>query len=258
MTSVTERVAARRAAWHTATVVASTPETPTARRIELDVPTWPGNDAGAHLDIRLTAPDGYQASRAYSVASAGPGTRIVLAVDRLEYGEVSPFLTDELRPGDQLEVHGPLGAFFIWRPPPATDPAPPAPVQLIAAGSGVVPLYAMARAHADEGDATMFRLLYSVRDTEHIFFREELTRAALESPATFRFDPVYTRVAPDGWQRTPARMTRDTVAEFAFTAEEAPRIYICGPTPFVEMVSSWCVELGHMPGAIRAERFGGA
>jgi ferredoxin-NADP reductase len=259
MTSVTERVASRHVAWHVGTVVSSTRETESAKRLVIDVPTWPGNDAGAHVDIRLTAPDGYQASRAYSVASSGPGTQIVLAVDRLEYGEVSPFLTDELRPGDQLEVHGPLGAYFVWRPPPASDPAPPAPVQLVAAGSGVVPLYAMARAHADAGDTTPFRLLYSVRDESHIFFREELMRASLEAAATFRFDPHYTRVAPDGWSGpAPARLNRDSLAASSFTAEEAPRIYICGPTPFVEMVASWFVELGHMPGAIRAERFGGA
>lgn len=259
MTSVTERVAARHAAWHTGTVVSSTPETESAKRLVLDVPTWPGNEAGAHLDIRLTAPDGYQASRAYSIASSGKGTRIVLAVDRLDYGEVSPFLTDELRAGDQVELHGPLGAYFIWRPPPATDPTPPVPVQLVAAGSGVVPLYAMARAHVDVGDPTPFRLLYSVRDSAHIFFEEELVRAALESPETFRFDPHYTRIAPEGWTgAAPARLTRDSLAAASFSAEDAPRIYICGPTPFVEMVASWFIELGHMPGAIRAERFGGA
>ncbi len=138
---------ARTAAWHTATVVASRPETATARRIELDVPTWPGNEAGSHLDVRLTAPDGYQASRSYSIASAGPGTRIVLAVDEVPDGEVSPFLVHDLREGDRIEVHGPLGAFFVWTP--SDDPAP---VQLIAGGSGVVPLFAMASAHAATAD----------------------------------------------------------------------------------------------------------
>ncbi|MEQ1738164.1 MAG: FAD-binding oxidoreductase, partial [Rhodoglobus sp.] len=150
----------RPAAWHMGTVVEVAPETPSARRIVIDVPTWPGNDAGSHLDIRLTAPDGYQAQRSYSIASADEGTRVVLAVDELPDGEVSPFLVHELATGDTVELHGPLGAFFVWRPPDGETA--PAPVQLIAGGSGVVPLYAMLSAHAASGDATEFRLLYSV------------------------------------------------------------------------------------------------
>lgn len=163
----------RPAAWHTGTVVEVAPETPTARRITVDVPTWPGNDAGSHLDFRLTAPDGYQAQRSYSIASAGESTRVVLAVDEVPEGEVSPFLVHELAVGDQIELHGPLGAFFVWRAPDAGD-LMPAPVQLIAGGSGVVPLYAMLSAHDAAGDPTDFRLLYSVRTPADVFFRPEL------------------------------------------------------------------------------------
>tara|TARA_Y100000817_G_scaffold300467_1_gene279514 strand:+ start:915 stop:1688 length:774 start_codon:yes stop_codon:yes gene_type:complete len=255
---VTDRIAVHRAAWHTATVVETVPETPGSRRLVLDVPTWPGNDAGAHLDIRLTAPDGYQASRAYSIASAVEATRLTLVVDRLEYGEVSPFLVDELRVGDQLEVHGPLGRFFLWHPPTEGDGAQLPPVQLIGAGSGIVPLFAMAAAHAASGDMTRFRLLYSVRDPEHVFFRKELAEAAKRCPGPLEIDFIYTREAPDGWPTVPGRVTRDVLASHSIPPSEMPRIYLCGPTPFVEMVSMWLVEAGHDPAQIRAERFGGA
>ncbi|HEU0181636.1 MAG TPA: FAD-binding oxidoreductase, partial [Agromyces mariniharenae] len=141
-----------RSGWHAATVAAVHRETPNASRLELDVDGWPGNAAGQHLDVRLTAPDGYTATRSYSIASSGSSTRVVLAVDKLPDGEVSPYLVDDVRAGDMLEVHGPLGAFFVWRPD-----ADHRPVQLIAGGSGVVPLYAIASARAAAGDATPFR-----------------------------------------------------------------------------------------------------
>lgn len=259
---VGDRLATHRTAWHTGEVVATRMETPLSRRLELEVPSWPGNEAGSHLDIRLTAPDGYQASRAYSLASSGPGTRVTLVVDRMEYGEVSPFLVDELRVGDRIELHGPLGAYFVWRPPmPAADGSPtaaPMPVQLIGAGSGVVPLYAMVDAHARAGDATEFRLLYSVRDPEHVFFREELEAAAHDRPGPLRLDLLYTRQGPEGWQAPIGRITRERLAELAIPSADDPTVFLCGPTPFVEMVAMWLVELGHAPERIRAERFGGA
>ncbi|HET8896247.1 MAG TPA: FAD-binding oxidoreductase, partial [Protaetiibacter sp.] len=207
------------AAWHVATVAESRPETPTARRIELDVPTWPGNDAGSHLDVRLTAPDGYQATRSYSIASAGEGTRVVLAVDELPDGEVSPFLVHDLQPGDKLELHGPLGAFFVWTPPEADDT--PRPVQLIAGGSGVVPLYAMAAAHAAAADPTEFRLLYSVRTPEDVFFRAELAALATADPS-LQLDFVYTRRVPDGWPTPPGRVTEDMVHAATVAAASRP------------------------------------
>lgn len=245
----------RPAAWHVATVAASRAETATARRIELDVPTWPGNDAGSHLDVRLTAPDGYQATRSYSIASAGDGTRVVLAVDELPDGEVSPFLVHDLRPGDQLELHGPLGAFFVWTPPRAEET--PRPVQLIAGGSGVVPLYAMAAAHAAAADETAFRLLYSVRTPEDVFFRDELTQLTA-SAAPLQLDLVYTRRTPADWPAPAGRVTRAVLDAVTVPAASRPRVYVCGPTPFVEAVAGWLIDAGHRPGDVRTERFGGS
>jgi ferredoxin-NADP reductase len=240
----------RPAAWHVATVAEAMPETTTARRLVLDVPTWPGNDAGSHLDVRLTAPDGYQAQRSYSIASAGNGTRVVLAVDEVPDGEVSPFLVHGLATGDQLEVHGPLGAFFVWHPPEPAD-LMPAPVQLIAGGSGVVPLFAMLSLHREAGDPTEFRLLYSVRTPGDVFFRTELADA-------MGVDYVFTRETPDGWPAAAGRLTRDGLAAATLPPDRAPRIYVCGPTPFVEAVADWLVDLGHPTTSIRTERFGGS
>lgn len=243
----------RPTAWHAATVADVRAETPTAKRIELDVPTWPRNDAGAHLDLRLTAPDGYQASRSYSIASSGEGTRVLLAVDEVPEGEVSPFLVHDLRVGDQIEVHGPLGAFFVWTPRAEESPRP---VQLIAGGSGVVPLYAMAQAHADAGDASEFRLLYSVRTPADVFFADEL--AALADAGAVELDLVYTRAAPPEASLPPGRLTPERLRGAAVPADENPRVYVCGPTPFVEAVSRWLLDAGHRPGDIRTERFGGS
>ena len=245
-----------RAGWHTATAVAVTRETPTAARLELEVDGWPGNAAGQHLDVRLTAPDGYTATRSYSIASSGPGTGVVLAVDKLPDGEVSPFLVEELRTGDLLEVHGPLGAFFVWKPVEQRSLAPARPVQLIAGGSGVVPLFAMARAHADAADLTPFRLLYSVRTPDDVYFSDELMALAGESDA-FRLDLVYTRRTPDAWPTPPGRIMRDALAAAVIPAAERPLVYVCGSTGFVERVASWLIELGHDAGSIRTERFGG-
>lgn len=253
------RLTVPRSGWHPATVVANTPETGSAARLELDVEGWPGNAAGQHLDVRLTAPDGYTATRSYSIASSGPATgdvtRVVLAVDRVPDGEVSPFLVDVAMAGDRLEVHGPLGAFFVWQPAPDAA-APVRPVQLIAGGSGVVPFIAMAQAHADADDATPFRLLYSVRTPADVFFAAEFERLTAAS-APFRLDLAYTRETPDGWPTPPARITREALAEAVLPASDAPLVYVCGSTGFVEHVASWLIELGHDARAIRTERFGG-
>lgn len=237
-----------RAGWHVGRVVARRPETASAVRLEIDVPTWPGNHAGSHLDIRLTAPDGYQASRSYSIASSGPATRVVLAVDEVPSGEVSPYVVHDLREGEELEVHGPLGRYFVWTP----DDLDPAPVQLIAGGSGVVPLFAMASARERESQGADFRLLYSCRTPDDVFFAGELADLTKT-----RVDIVYTRRSPTGSPRSPGRLTRESLAELTLLAETAPRIFVCGPTPFVETVSRWLSELGHDPARIRTERFGG-
>jgi ferredoxin-NADP reductase len=245
-----------RAGWHTATVVAAHRETPTASRLELDVDGWPGNAAGQHLDVRLTAPDGYTATRSYSIASSGPTSRVVLAVDKLPDGEVSPFLVDEVRAGDLLEVHGPLGAFFVWEPDGQRSLGPVRPVQLIAGGSGVVPLFAMAQAHADTEDLTPFRMLYSVRTPDDVYFADELMALAAASDA-FRLDLVYTRRTPDGWPTPPGRVMREALAAAVIPAADLPLVYVCGSTGFVEQVASWLIELGHDARSIRTERFGG-
>lgn len=218
-------------------------------RLELDVPTWPGNDAGAHLDIRLTAPDGYQASRSYSLASSGASTRITLVVQEVPSGEVSPFLVHQLAVGEELAVQGPLGRFFVWRP---TDPDR-SPVQLIAGGSGVVPLFSMVTAREQESDGADFRLLYSARSPREEFFTGEL--AGLVHT---RIDIVHTRESAAGASQPPGRLTRETIAGLTFPVSLSPRIFVCGPTPFVEAIAGWLVELGHDPAQIRTERFGGS
>lgn len=240
-----------RSGWHVGTVTTANRETPNATRLELEVDGWPGNAPGQHLDVRLTAPDGYTASRSYSIASSGDSSRVVLAVDKLPDGEVSPFLVDEVRAGDMLELHGPLGAFFVWRPG-----ADPRPVQLIAGGSGVVPLYAIASARAAAGDGTPFRLLYSVRTPDDVYFARELEALAGTSDP-LRLDLVYTRRAPEGWPSAPGRLTRDALVAAAIPAVDRPLIYVCGSTGFVELVAAWLIELGHDSRSIRTERYGG-
>jgi ferredoxin-NADP reductase len=243
-----------RAGWHVGTVLAARRETPNATRLELEVDGWPGNAAGQHLDVRLTAPDGYSASRSYSIASSGPSSRVVLAVDKLPDGEVSPFLVDEVRAGDQLELHGPLGAYFVWRP--AAESGSPRPVQLIAGGSGVVPLFAIATAHADGDDPAPFRLLYSARTPADVYFADEL-RGLVAASAPLRLDLVYTRRTPDGWPVPAARITREALETAVIPAADEPLVYVCGSTGFVERVADWLVELGHDPRSIRTERYGG-
>nr|WP_282837954.1 FAD-binding oxidoreductase [Microbacterium flavum] len=237
-----------RAKWHIGRVVDIRRETRSAVRIELDVPTWPGNHPGAHLDIRLTAPDGYQAARSYSVASSGETTRVVLAVEEVDGGEVSPFLVHHLSKGEEVEVHGPLGRYFVW------DPSTPdlTPVQLIAGGSGIVPLFAMAVARELEADSVAFRLLYSVRTPQDVFFSEEIAAFARTT-----VDLVHTREPPPGADRPAGRLTRESLGALTFPSSAAPRIFVCGPTPFVEAVAGWLVQLGHDPARIRTERFGG-
>ncbi|MCU1440236.1 MAG: oxidoreductase [Rhodoglobus sp.] len=231
-------------AWLVGTVAETRKETSTGRSILLDVPDWPGNIAGQHVDVRLTAPDGYQATRSYSVASAGDGSRVQLAVDRLPTGEVSPYLVDDLMTGDLLEVRGPLGGWFVWKPEQT------APVQLIAGGSGVVPLVAMLRSHGASGSTAPMQLLYSVRAPHDRFFADELETLGNVTYA-------YTRAVPAGWPSPPGRLTKDALAAATLPASESPAVFVCGPTGFVEAVATWLVELGHEPGAVKTERFGG-
>jgi ferredoxin-NADP reductase len=236
--------------WKVGTVTAVNAETPTARSLEIDVPGWPGNLAGQHLDLRLTAADGYTATRSYSIASAGSGERVQLAVDKLPDGEVSPYLVDEVIVGDQIELRGPLGGWFVWRPEQTE------PVQLIAGGSGVVPLVAMIRAHQAAGSTARFRLLYSVREPSDVFFADELMALDKSSP-DLEITWVYTRKTPEGWPRSAGRVNRAILVESTIPVKDDPSVFVCGPTGFVEAVADILVDMGHPPDRVKTERFGG-
>lgn len=234
--------------WLVGTVAEVQTQTPSGRSIVVSLPGWPGNIAGQHVDVRLTAPDGYQAVRSYSIASAGPSEMVELAVDKIPTGEVSPYLVDDLMPGDMLELRGPLGGWFVWKPEDA------APVQLIGGGSGIVPLVAMVRSHTASGSSAPFKLLYSVRSPGDAFYRDEL---AASEGSDFATTYVYTRAVPDGWAVAPGRLTKDVLAASVIPASQKPAIFVCGPTAFVEAVATWLVELGYPAETIKTERFGG-
>ncbi|WP_405058331.1 ferredoxin reductase [Kribbella sp. NBC_01505] len=235
----------RRLSWQVGTVTEVRRETDTARTIVLDVPDWPGHLAGQHLDVRLTADDGYRASRSYSIASAWTGTTIELTVEEVPDGEVSPYLVDVLKPGDPLELRGPVGGWFVWKPEQE------GPVQLIGGGSGVVPLRAMLQAHTDS--TTPVRLLYSVRRPTSVIYVDDLKQLAADD--NIHVSLVYTREAPAGEARV-GRIDADVIERLAFTPADAPTTYVCGPTPFVETVADLLVAAGHDPARIRTERFG--
>jgi ferredoxin-NADP reductase len=224
-------------------------ETPRVRSLVLAVPDWPGHQAGQHVDVRLTADDDYQAQRSYSISSAPEDEgRLTLTIERLDDGEVSPYLADELRPGDKLELRGPIGGYFVW------DAGTPDPVLLVAGGSGVCPLMAMLRHRAARSSATPVRLLYSARDIGDVIFRSELERLAagegLEVVLTL------TRARPAGWTGYGRRVDAEMLTDVAWPPDRRATTYVCGPTPFVESVAGSLVALGHDPGRIRTERFG--
>ena len=242
-----------RLTWRAATLAEARWETPSARTLVLDVPDWPGHLPGQHVDVRLTAEDGYSAQRSYSIASAwtgdGPG-RIELTIQRLDDGEVSPYLTDTLEVGDQVELRGPVGGWFVWR---ATAPSP---VLLVAGGSGVVPLMAMVRARSAAGARQPFRLIYSVRTPEDELYADELRRRVRDD-AGLDVHLVYTRKAPADSPAAPKRIDVAALNTYGWPPDFAPDCYVCGPTTFVETVGDILVALGHDPRRIRTERFGG-
>jgi ferredoxin-NADP reductase len=239
----------RRLTWQAGTVEGFVPQTPRTRSICLDVPGWCRHRPGQHVDVRLTAEDGYQAQRSYSIASAPEDDQLVLTVERLDDGEVSPFLVDELRTGDQLELRGPVGGYFVW------EAARGGPLLLVAGGSGVVPLRAMLRHHRASGSTAPVRLLYSARSLQDVVYRDELTRIAGTGEIDLRY--TLTREQPDGWRGYRRRIDKELLADLAWPPTDRPLVYVCGPTDFVETAASALVALGHEPGRIRLERFGG-
>ena len=237
-----------RLTWQPAELVEAIDETSRTRTLVFDVPERMEHRAGQHLDVRLTAEDGYRAERSYSIASA-PGGPLAITVERLDDGEVSPYLVDELRPGDRLELRGPVGGYFVWEPDRG------GPIFLAAGGSGVVPLMSMARTRALEGADVPARLLYSARTLDEVIYREELERLATEQP---ELDVVYTltRGQPEGWTGYARRVDGELLAETAWPAHESPLAYVCGPTNFVEAVAEGLVDLGYPPERVKTERFG--
>jgi ferredoxin-NADP reductase len=236
--------------WRIATLVEVVDETATAKTLVFDVPGWPGHLAGQHVDVRLTAPDGYSAQRSYSIASAWNDTGLVeLTIQRVEDGEVSTYLTDGLVVGQQLELRGPVGGWFVWRDVPP-------PVLLVAGGSGIVPLMAMIRARGDVRGRQPFRLVYSTRTPQDVLYADELARRVRDDPG-LDVKLVYTRKTPDGWPDPPGRLTVATLNTHGWPPDFAPDVFVCGPTSFVETAADILVALGHDPKKIRTERFGG-
>jgi len=236
--------------WRVGTVVALQDETATARTITLKVPDWPGHIAGQHVDVRLTAPDGYSAVRSYSIASSpNSEKRVELTVERLPDGEVSPYLTQEVAVGDRLELRGPIGGWFVWRPEQAE------PIQLIAGGSGLVPLMAMIRSRASTDSAAPFRLLYSVREPGAVFYRDDLL-ALSDCYNKVSLTYAYTQIPPKDWPRPPGRIDGALIADVTWPSNLAPTCYVCGPTPFVESAVGFLSASGNSADKIRTERFG--
>jgi ferredoxin-NADP reductase len=231
-----------------ATVRDTVAETPHARTIVLDVEGWPGHVAGQHVDVRLTAEDGYQAERSYSITSAPEDARLALTVERIDDGEVSPYLVDELRTSDQFELRGPIGGHFTWRP------ADGGPLLLVAGGSGLVPLMAMLRHRAAQRSTVDARLIVSSRTLEDVLYRRELARLAAGDGLAVH--QTLTRGAPDDWQGFEGRIDAGMLVAVGPSPTERPRVFVCGPTAFVETTADLLVAAGHDPAAIHAERFG--
>jgi ferredoxin-NADP reductase len=236
----------RRLTWQVATVTGVTSETQSVRTLELAVPDWPGHRAGQHLDIRLTAEDGYVAERSYSIASA-PGEPVAITVERLEDGEVSPYLTEELRVGDMLELRGPVGGYFVWEKDDG------GPLLLVAGGSGVVPLRAIIRQRQRSGSDAPVRLLYSARTLADVIYRAELDGYRDGIAVSY----TLTRARPPGWTGYARRVDAGLLSEVAWSADEEPLIFVCGPTNFVETTAGALVGLGYRPEQVKTERFGG-
>ncbi|MFZ0030729.1 MAG: ferredoxin reductase [Candidatus Cybelea sp.] len=238
-----------RLSWYVAMVVERRKETETASTLVLDVPDWPGHDAGQHVDVRLRAADGYTAVRSYSIASAPNGERLELTIELMSDGEVSPYLVQTIAPGNPLEILGPIGGWFIWKP------EQPEPVQLIAGGSGIVPLMAMIRTRGRSATRAPFHLIYSVRAPETIYYADELRQLdSANGGVTVTF--AYTRMAPADWPSKPQRIDAALVDANAFASSRNPIAYVCGPTAFVEAAAELLTQTGYDASRIKTERFG--
>jgi ferredoxin-NADP reductase len=237
-----------RLTWQLGRVVELVDETPRTKSIVLDLPQWGGHRAGQHVDVRLTAEDGYQAERSYSIASAPEDGQLILTVERLEDGEVSPYLVDELRPGDELELRGPIGGYFVW------ERSLGGPLLLVAGGSGVVPFRSMVRHWAARGDGTALRLIYSSRSLPEVIYRRELAQLAADDGLDVHL--ALTREWPDDWEGHRGRVDRGFLEELSWPPDERPLIYVCGPTSFVEGAAQALVDGGHEPSHVKTERFG--
>lgn len=244
------RTVSGRLTWELGEVVATHQETARVKSITLAVPNWPGHRPGQHVDVRLTAEDGYQAERSYSIASPPQeARRLTLTIERIDGGEVSPYLVDQLTVGDNLELRGPIGGYFVW------EASMGGPLLLIAGGSGVVPLMAMIRHRAALKSAIPTRLLYSSRSYDDVIYRDELARL-LEGGTQLQVSYTLTRVQPPGWTGSHRRIDADLLREVAWAPDERPLVFICGPTPFVETAAANLVALGYEPERIKIERFG--
>ena len=235
--------------WQLGTIAELIQETPKGASLVMDVPDWPGHLAGQHVDVRLTAEDGYQAQRSYSIASAPEDRRLTITVERLDDGEVSPYLVGEVRAGDKIELRGPIGGYFVWK---ADDQRP---LLLIAGGSGVVPLMAMLRHRAAARATTPTRLLYSSRSYEDVIYREELDRLG-GAGDDLTVAHTLTRAQPQGWKGYARRIDRAMLSEVCWPQDQMPLVFICGPTAMVESAASLLVEMGYDPASVKTERFG--
>jgi ferredoxin-NADP reductase len=237
-----------RLSWQPGRVVETIQETQRAKSLVLDLPNWSGHRAGQHVDIRLTADDGYQAQRGYSIASAPEDDGVMLTVDRLEDGEVSPYLTDVIEVGDEIEVRGPIGGYFVW------EASLSGPLQLISGGSGIVPLRAMLRHWAAARPPVKVRLLHSARSLDDVIYRDELMRFAAFDEVDLHI--ALTRTWPERWRGHRGRVDRAFLESATWPPEDEPHIYVCGPTSFVEAATAALVETGQRPNTIKTERFG--
>ena len=238
-----------RLTWQAGEVVATRTETYRARSMTLAVPYWAGHRPGQHLDVRLTAEDGYQAVRSYSITSVPEPDRTTITVELLESGEVSPYLVEELREGDQVELRGPIGGYFVW------DGDDDAPLLLVCGGSGVAPLMSILRHRARIGSTVPTRLLYSSRSPEDVIYRTELEALDAADP-NLEVIHTFTRMQPPGWTGYRRRIDREMLAETVWTVEQGARAYVCGPTRLVETVASGLIDLGYPASQVRTERFG--